>query len=508
MKVPHRAVEIYGRLTEGRLAIVWVVALALAGIALRVWVLGTQLGALDSDEAVGALMARHVLDGEFPIFYWGQSYGGAQEAYITALAFAVFGSSVIVHKLVAIVLTVVAAGLTWRVGKRTIGDRAGALGALLFWVWPATVILRSTKGYAFYSFGLICCLLVVLLVLRLAENAEFTDLVWLGVAAGMGWWATMQTVLVIAPACVWLVVRRPEILKKAFVPAVFFVLGSLPWIAYNIQNDWISLSVEVPPMPNNTYFDHIVGYFRNALPTALGLRVIGNQDWVLFGGVVGWVLYLALVVGLVWLVLRRPERTAPLIAVVATYPFILAFSPLSWYVINPRYLFFMIPLMALLLAWAMVRYRAEIPGVALCVALTVAGIWPHAQPAYGPWTEDYVPPWHLGTLVDDLEERGITRVFANYWTSYRITFESEERVIAVAIGHQRYEPHATLVRSSGSPGYVIVAGSLTDARFRGILDTGDISYERFETSNYAVYDLHEPLMPEHLPPDLWLPPEG
>ena len=36
----------------------------------------------DSDEAVEGLMARHVLEGEFPAFLWGQRYKGVPEVYL------------------------------------------------------------------------------------------------------------------------------------------------------------------------------------------------------------------------------------------------------------------------------------------------------------------------------------------------------------------------------------------------------------------------------------------
>src|SRR5688572_11851251 len=72
----------------------------LGAIGLRIWLLNRSLGRLDADEAVVGLMARHVLEGEFPTFFWGGQYGGAQEAYLTSLAFAAFGSSTLVLKMI------------------------------------------------------------------------------------------------------------------------------------------------------------------------------------------------------------------------------------------------------------------------------------------------------------------------------------------------------------------------------------------------------------------------
>ena len=64
------------------------------GIVLRIWLLRSDLGALDADEAVWGTMARHVLDGEIGAFFWGQGYGGTHETLLTAGVFALTGASV------------------------------------------------------------------------------------------------------------------------------------------------------------------------------------------------------------------------------------------------------------------------------------------------------------------------------------------------------------------------------------------------------------------------------
>ena len=62
---------------------------------LRLFIIVSPLGWLDADEAVVGLMARHILQGERPLFFWGpsQEYLGALEAYVAAGLFAVAGSS-------------------------------------------------------------------------------------------------------------------------------------------------------------------------------------------------------------------------------------------------------------------------------------------------------------------------------------------------------------------------------------------------------------------------------
>ena len=101
---------------------------AVAGLVLRVWILAGPLGALDSDEAISGLIARHMLDGEVSALYWLGNYGGTLESAVAAAVFAVFGSSVLALKLTTLALYAVAGVLTWRVGLRTVGPRAAQVG--------------------------------------------------------------------------------------------------------------------------------------------------------------------------------------------------------------------------------------------------------------------------------------------------------------------------------------------------------------------------------------------
>ena len=73
----------------------WAVVAALVALALayRLLLLRTILSTVDSDQAVLGIMARHVLRGERPLFFYGQGYGGALEAYLTAGAFRLWGQS-------------------------------------------------------------------------------------------------------------------------------------------------------------------------------------------------------------------------------------------------------------------------------------------------------------------------------------------------------------------------------------------------------------------------------
>lgn len=114
-----------------------------AGVALRIWLLVLPTGALDSDEAVVGLMARHIVHShQFTTFYWGQNYGGSITAIVMALIFVVFGASTTTLKAVPIGMSAIAAVLVWRLGRRTIGEPGATIAALALWVHRGRLLDR------------------------------------------------------------------------------------------------------------------------------------------------------------------------------------------------------------------------------------------------------------------------------------------------------------------------------------------------------------------------------
>src|SRR4029077_19585685 len=83
---------------------------------------------------------------------------------------AVFGSSWLALRLVPIALSAVTAILVWRVGVRLMGERPAAVAAAIFWIWPPFLIYKLTHQWGFYASGVLYCVLLILLGLRVVER--------------------------------------------------------------------------------------------------------------------------------------------------------------------------------------------------------------------------------------------------------------------------------------------------------------------------------------------------
>ena len=194
-------------------------AIALAGIALRAYVLQSPIGAFDADEATSALVSRQVLDGTFPAFIRPLHHGGTILAYPRAPLLALFGPSPLVMKLTETVVYAAACLVTWRLGRRIFSERAAQLGAGVMWVYPPATVWESTKVMLYYMPALLFAVCALLLCVRLYQDNRPRDIAWLGLVFGLSIWSHPIALYVAVPAVGWARVQR--ILMVVDLPAPF-----------------------------------------------------------------------------------------------------------------------------------------------------------------------------------------------------------------------------------------------------------------------------------------------
>ena len=462
-----------------------VASAVLAGVLLRIWILTSPLGALDADEAVVGLMARHVLDGQIPVFFWGQQYGGSQEALLTAPVFAVSGQSVLALKLVVVALHALGAALVWRVGKRALGEPAAALAGVTAWIWPPFALWWSTKERGFYGVALVCVLLAVLFVFRLRERESRLDAALLGLAVGVGFWATALTLPFAGAAVLWLVWARPHVVRLSWAVVAGALAGVAPWLGWNVSHDWQGIAPGSFVTRHLSYTQRVREFFENVLPSWLGFHVPYAPQWLLARpvAVVG---YLVLAGAFVVVARRCGRLLAPLLAGVAVFPFVYAATGFGTYR-EPRYLALLLPAAALLTGrlLALRRWLAPV-GVALLVVFTTVGlVRMESWGLYKPRAPDVAVPDDVGPAVALLDRYGIRRVKGDYWLTYRIAFASHERVIVATPYTQRNGRWERLVAALPKPPWIFLRGSRTEVEARPLLTTR--GYRRIESGDYVLY---------------------
>jgi 4-amino-4-deoxy-L-arabinose transferase-like glycosyltransferase len=481
-----------------------VAAVVVVGVVLRIWVVASNLGPVDSDEAAGGLIARHFLQGEGAVFLWGNNYGGTLEAILTAPIFAVFGSGVVTLKLVPIGAFVAACVLTWRIGLRTVGPDAARLGAAILWVASGPVVLISTKARLYYGTALVLTCAVVLLCLRLAEAPSRRDVAVLGLVLGLGLWTAPFVFYVAVPALLWLATRRRRLVFDVPWAIPGALLGSSPWLWYNLRTGWDALrELRGSPVPTS-YLDRLYNFYTELLPKLVGLRTY-HGPWSL--GRAGKVLFVLLLVAgvalVVWSLWRRRSAVIPLVVIAVAYPFVYAAPQSSWYTGEPRYGLFLAPVLALLVAWVVTavlrRPPLQLGVLALLVFTTVAGL--QGLMDYGKQNPGHhdLTPRRLGKLADALEREGVRTVVADYWIAYALSFESRERIIATPKpGQVRYGPYQRQVADAGARTYVYFQGQSWGEAVEAAARDADIGTRKLTVDGFDIYLFDQPV--GHPPP--------
>jgi hypothetical protein len=469
------------------------VAAVVAGLVVRGWVLSTPLGRVDSDEAVTGLMARHFLRGEWTTFYWGSYYGGPIESIFAAPLTAVCNSGLVMKALTTL-LYGLAAVLTWQVGKKTVGERAGAVAALLFWLYPAAFVLLSTKSKGWYGASMLIALGVMLVVLRLVEQLDRRLVAVLGLLLGLGLWTSALALYIAIPAAAWLVARRPAVLRHIWLAAGGALLGAAPWIYYNVRYDWVGLTGGAEPFPA-AYFENLEGFFTSLLPRSLGLRMTFSGQWM--GGWLAQIAYLALLVLFAVYAVRTFRRggNATLLAVVAlAYPFFFALAELSWYTDEPRYGLGLGPIIALLVAHGLVTVtqRTWIVVGALAAALLATVLSFNVLFDFSeehPGTHTLASP-DMRPLIDYLSRENVDAVYAEYWLAYALTSEAEEEITATAfvLPQVRYLPYEARVKARGSPEvFVLYRGSSDHTAFLERMERFRLAPRHDDLGPFSIY---------------------
>ncbi len=244
--------------------------LALAAALIARVTLVIRTGAvIDGDEALVGIQAEHILRGQFPIYFYGQSYMGSLETYLIAGVIAMTGPTAWALRVIPIALSLALVYLTWRLalalapreGRATplLAGLAGLMAAVPP-VYDAVTELRAWGGQIeIYVITLALLLATVELSQRLRDGAGTWELarrwaVW-GFLAGLGFWVNPLISYALVACGLWLafaVARRLAAGGRAgarqsglgaLAAIAGAALGGLPAWVYAVQTGGANITV-------------------------------------------------------------------------------------------------------------------------------------------------------------------------------------------------------------------------------------------------------------------------
>jgi 4-amino-4-deoxy-L-arabinose transferase-like glycosyltransferase len=502
------------------------IALSLGGKAA---LLAAHSVPFNADEAVVALMARRILQGERPLFFYGQAYMGSLDAFLVAGGFALLGAQVWAVRAVQALLFAGTMILWHKFCREGFGSAAANVAVLLLAVPPVFASLYTTATLGGYGEALFFGSLGMLLALQILRGqAAPARWLGLGLAAGIGFWSFPLSLILTAPAC--LAAVAGSFLKQAPSPArrrwsgpallgAGALLGALPWIAGWIQSGAAALrelgGSAIAGALSGGWAEvlgvRLLNFFLFGLSALYGMRPSWELRWLIPVLLpVALILQLALSAGAA-LRLRahdeaRPARwmlagaAAALLLVYLTTPF--GNDP------SGRYFLPLVLVASALAAEGTVRAASRfgraaylIPAVLLlyqtagtadCAARVPPGITTQFDPVA------QLDMRELPQVIEFLRLHGETRGYTNYWVSFPLAFLSDEQIIFTARlpyhedlrytpRDDRYPAYDSIVEQSARVAYITTKNPALDSLLESAFLRLGVDYRVEQIGDFRIY---------------------
>ncbi len=192
-----------------------------------------------SDEAIIGLMGKHILEGRhLPFYMYGQAYnaGAAWEAYLSAVAFAVFGVGVIPLKACIVFLSLICLFCFYRMCFLAYGQRTALFATAAFSLAPSLLKWHfQVRGYSWYFLSI--PVLTILFFSIQTSLRPRRDLVFLfGLASGLSIWSLELAVPFVLALWLLLICNAKWSLRNVAVAAGGLAVGYGPVIAFNLTH--------------------------------------------------------------------------------------------------------------------------------------------------------------------------------------------------------------------------------------------------------------------------------
>jgi 4-amino-4-deoxy-L-arabinose transferase-like glycosyltransferase/mRNA-degrading endonuclease RelE of RelBE toxin-antitoxin system len=421
------------------------------GLLLRLHLLLATDFLIDSDEAIVGLMAKHFVEGKpLTTFYYGQHYMGSLEPIIVAILFLFTGVSAISLKVVPLLFSIILIPLVYLITKISANQTAARFSAILMAIPPVTLIEWSGKARG----GFMEIVVIITLSIYLCfywSKCKGVRKAWyafiVGLCTGIGWWVNNQIIFVLPAIGLFLLLQAFKlnlkyVLTTISVTFIGFIIGSLPFWLYNINNNFASFGLfTFGTTPLNNFY----GLFEIALPILLGARRSWqNEDIFTYSSILVYFIYILLVIATILYSYKYSNKNIFLKVILFIVPSILTIFVLSSFgslSIAPRYLLPLYPFIFIIagVGISYITNFSKFSGYLLLLVIVTINLLSTYKGGLSipgtPFAEaDERVALSHDEIIKWLNSKDIRKIKTNYWIGYRIAFESNETIIPELTG--------------------------------------------------------------------------
>lgn len=475
------------------------------GAALRLLFLFTP--PMDSDQAITGLMARHILGGEFPFFFYGQDYAGSIEAYLVSIIFFFLGANRFTLDLTIVVESIFFIIFIYYLARRIFDQNTALLSALFTAFSSYYLIFHSILARAAYIEIPIIGVLLFIFSHKIIYGDEPSgrNYFFVGFLSGLGVWTHLLIIFYLPPLFLLLLIKDKWFWVRKTILFFFLglLLGGLPLWVHNTVHPLVTWHYLFDNAGGNeSALISLKDFFLYRFPEALG--VMDNEHHLFFIPYFSffiYVTYLALFLfqfvsrrkgflALCKLKIRGSNGFDLLLLFLLLYPVIFSLSGFDA-AHTSRYLQPVFAGLPILLAAFTMRLKCA--SVILASLFLVFHLFSNL---YGTITElpliskSQVTQFRQARendrdLFSFLKGKKITYVYTpDYWRSVQLTFDAREEIIFAQSVDDRYPHYTGLIDGDPRPAFLLRGDH---KGFEDSLINIGGTFKKSQVSGYTIY---------------------
>ncbi|MBI9051308.1 MAG: glycosyltransferase family 39 protein [Anaerolineaceae bacterium] len=525
----------------------WLTAIIILMLLWKAILISKNVFPFNSDEAIVALMAKHILSGERPIFFYGQAYMGSLDAYLVAFGFAIVGQKVVVIRIVQSLLYAFTIVITYFIGKMAFQSARSALITALILAFPTiNGMIYTTISLGGYGEALLLGVLQILITLKIKKTLDessfsFHLYLFMGFLTGLGFWVHGMTLVFSIPCWLYLLYKfmskkipRKSVLYTLLFIIIGFALGILPMIIFVFQQGsqsvWMELFGSAVSVETGGWFSRVLNHLLYLLifgiPVMFGLR----PPWTTILQIPWLIPFVVLAVLLIGYVLYQEirKRILPEAAYLFLGIILILFAAFvgTSFGVDPSGRYFL-PLIipgSLLAGYAVGKLIGVNKAFSFIVIVfclyQIMVTWHLANKPPYLTTQFYTPAMlnhdYDEELIAFLKENDLETGYSNYWVAYPLAFLSDEALIYIpALPYHpdfrfterdnRYTPYTEIVEYSDNVSYIVTNNPDLEDVLTSEFSWRNISFSYQEIGDFHIYyDLSELIRPDQLRPKFYV----
>lgn len=507
-----------------------VLALLLAAAVLpRVPLLASAAHAFIADEAVDALVIQHLLRGDLTLYNWDTTYYGIAEGVLTIPLVWLLGATPFAFKLGAVLLFLALVALVFLLGTQVYGPWEGVVAAALLVGFSPQIVRWSSLAAGGYGLLVAWGTLTLCWLHALRARESRAGWVVLGFLIGFGLYIYelyLVYVAVLAAAALlsflqWRGVARQ--IRTAPLLALGFLIGWAPKLYTLLQGAGGGKEPVYAFAGPEKILSNLRLLARACVPAFFGVNPEGSPDLVEYVGssyplsrILGAAVLVLWAAAWLWGLARclravsRGEAlgTESLLVLLVPATFLLmVLSRNPQDALSNRYLLPLLSAMPVLAGGALAALARRSRAIAVLAGLLLVlhpavqiAAW-HRHQGYlanGPRLVLRSEP--LDRVLAHLEQRGLRGAYAWYWTAYKATFLSGERIVVAPLASwDRWPAYTRQVDRLDRVAYLFrvdweemdplqVPGARQNlAEFRNRLESATVPHEESRVGPYLIY---------------------